>query len=79
MFIDKIVEKQWMSADNKTLYSTKYVASGINDVTSVRSSSHPHLELQGVFSSPLSGVNVQMINAKTGQTFWYIVAESKIA
>ena len=74
MFIDKIVEKQWMSACGKKIHSTRYVASGINDVTSVRSSSHPHLELQGVFSSTLSGVNVQMINTKTGQTFWYIVA-----
>ena len=74
MFIDKIVEKQWMSADGEKIYSTKYVANGRNDVTSVRGSTHPDFELQGVFSSPFTGVNVQMMNTKTGQTFWYIVA-----
>lgn len=74
MFVDKIVEKQWLGTDGKTLYSTRYVGKGFNSATSVRTSTHPHLELQGVFSTPLSGVNVQMRNTKTGQTFWYIVA-----
>ena len=74
MFIHKIVEKQWIGVDGETLYKTKYHARSINEVTSVTGSTHPHLELQGVFSSPVSGVNVQMRNTKTGQHFWYIVA-----
>ena len=74
MFVDKIIEKQWMSACGKKVYSTKYVARGISNVTSVRTFTHPHLELQGVFSTPLSGVNVQMRDTRTNQTFWFIVS-----
>ena len=73
MFVHKIAEKHWLGTDGKTIYSTKFVGHPYSDVTSVGNFTHPHLEIEGVFSSPLSGVNVQMRNVKTGQVFWLIV------
>ena len=73
MFVHKIAEKHWLGTDGKTLYTTRFVGHPYSDVTSVGSFTHPHLAIEGVFSSPVSGVNVQMRNSKTGQVFWLIV------
>lgn len=70
MFVDNIIEKNWLSADSKKMHRTKYVGNfGINSET------NPNVELRGVYKLQGSeGVQVQMRCKKTGRFFWYAVA-----
>lgn len=70
MFVDDIIEKNWLSADGKKMHRTKYVGDFW-----VNSSTNPDFEIRGVYKSAGSkGVQVQMRDTKTGQWFWYVVA-----
>ena len=70
MYVDDIIEKNWLSACGKKMHRTKYVGN-----FRVDSYTHPEYEIRGVYKLPGSeGVQVQMRCKKTGRFFWYVVA-----
>jgi len=69
MYIENIVEKNWLSADAKKMHRTKYVGE-----FRVDSYTHPDLEIRGVYKLPGErGIQVQMRDTKTKRFFWYVV------